>query len=278
MKRINIYDSIYRDARFHKLSAAVGKYAAIGMLVEAWDLAYTYRTKTPHKHVPLDKWPDELKPVIDVGLASISEYGIYVKGSDEELSFLDKMVKGASAGGKASAEQRRMKSLENISTLSKGFQVSYSYSNSLIHENKKHTRFARESDAQSLVVSETKEIQPTDDELWDEVEKAQPKKNIRDFIAMYVRGYQSRFPGQRPADLYDPKVLGQIKNLLKTFPIAKASDLVQAYFQIDDPWFQKKGYSFLTFRENLNKIDQALASGSPTNAATNWAKIFGGKK
>lgn len=104
--------------------------------------------------------------------------------------------------------------------------------------------------------------------------KADAAKKANRFAASYVKAYQTRFPGRRPEDLNDGKVRGQMLTWVKDYPLERACDLIQVYFQMDARWFETKGYDFLTFRNNLNKIGQALDSGmDPDGNAVNWSKV-----
>lgn len=80
------------------------------------------------------------------------------------------------------------------------------------------------------------------------------------FIAAYVRAWAAKFPG-RPEDLNDGKIIGQIRAWISSYPLERACELIQVYLQMDCKWFSTKGYDFMTFRNNLNKIGQALDSG-----------------
>jgi len=89
-----------------------------------------------------------------------------------------------------------------------------------------------------------------------------------------VKAYQTRFPNQRPEDLNDGKTRGQILLWIKDYPLDRACELIQAYMQIDIAWFATKGYDFQTFRNNLQKIAQALDSGQ-SPSGVDWNKVFG---
>lgn len=111
------------------------------------------------------------------------------------------------------------------------------------------------------------------------IEKAEEKRRAaakaNSFVGAYVKAYQSRFPGSRPEDLHDPKVRGQIMALAKDYPIERLCELIQVYFQLEAKWFGTKGYDFMTFRNNLQVIGQALDSGTdPSGAAVDWNRVF----
>lgn len=101
MARINIEDSVYRDLRFLNLVAKTGSpHCALGMLVAAWSLAQKHWLKTGC--IPVDHWPDDLNPLIDVGLASRRDESVYVNGSKEQFSWLTQR----SEAGKSRSENK----------------------------------------------------------------------------------------------------------------------------------------------------------------------------
>lgn len=130
-----------------------------------------------------------------------------------------------------------------------------SYSNSILEESKKTSPRGGEL-----------ESSPPRSELVDQKNKTQK------FIAAYIRAYQSRFKDGRPEDLSDGKVRGQIKLFAEQHPdIDRACQLIQVYFQMRTQWFETKGYDFLTFKNNLAVIGQALDSGiEATGNAGYW--------
>lgn len=134
----------------------------------------------------------------------------------------------------------------------------------------------------ALAVSESRSVAtvsnlPTKEEKA--IEKAEEKRRAaakaNSFVGAYVKAYQTRFPGSRPEDLHDPKVRGQIMALAKDYPIERLCELIQVYFQLEAKWFGTKGYDFMTFRNNLQVIGQALDSGTdPSGAAVDWNRVF----
>lgn len=104
--------------------------------------------------------------------------------------------------------------------------------------------------------------------------KVEAGKKAQAFAGAYVKAYQTRFPEGRPEDLRDGKVRGQILAWIADYDLERACQLIQVYFQMETKWFGAKGYDFLTFRNNLNKIGQALDSGhDPDGNQINWAKL-----
>lgn len=77
-------------------------------------------------------------------------------------------------------------------------------------------------------------------------------------ISEYVKAYQARYKARPPID---GKTQGLVKNILSTIPEDQACDLVQAFLQMNDPWFVKKAHDFSTFYANLTKVSVALQTG-----------------
>lgn len=116
---------------------------------------------------------------------------------------------------------------------------------------------------------------PVETKKTDPATKEAQNQKARQFVGAYVKAYQAKFPDGRPEDLNDGKIRGQILNWIKEYPLDRACDLIQTYFQMDSKWFGTKGYDFLTFRNNLNKVGQALDSGAdPDGNKINWEKVF----
>lgn len=99
-----------------------------------------------------------------------------------------------------------------------------------------------------------------------------PSKNegapsfTQEFIIIYDNALKARY-GVKAKLVITPKIAGQIKKLVADIGLIKACDLIQVYFQMDDPWFLKRGHDFGTFLNNLQKIALALDTGleNPTS-------------
>lgn len=131
MARINIEDKIYRDERFHRLSAFEGKYKALGLCVTAWDLAHRWYLKHPEHLIPLGEWDasEELGLLEKYGLAERRENGIYVKGSKDECDYLTKRSDAGRKGGLKSQENFLSKT-KQIEQNQPSFSSSFSSSDS----------------------------------------------------------------------------------------------------------------------------------------------------
>lgn len=82
-------------------------------------------------------------------------------------------------------------------------------------------------------------------------------------IAEYIKAYQGRYKA-RP--VIDGRTQGLVKKILSAVSEDQACDLVQAFLQMNDPWFVKKAHDFPTFYENLTKISMALQTGQDHGA------------
>jgi hypothetical protein len=92
-----------------------------------------------------------------------------------------------------------------------------------------------------------------------------PKKGSSNskLIGEYIKAYQGRYKA-RP--VIDGRTQGLVKKILTTVPEDQACDMVQAFVQMNDPWFIKKAHDFPTFYENLTKVSLALQTGEDHGA------------
>ncbi len=91
-----------------------------------------------------------------------------------------------------------------------------------------------------------------------------------ELIAAYVTAFEKKF-SCRP-DLTG-RTIGQIKNFMRSVPLARAVNLIEVFFQIDDKWFKTKGYDWQCFENNLAKVGIALDTGQ-ISGQTDWNQIF----
>jgi hypothetical protein len=150
--RINIEDKIYRDERFHRLSAFEGKYKALGLCVTAWDLAHRWYLKHPEHLIPLAEWDasEELRLLEKYGLAERHENGIYVKGSKDECDYLTKRSDAGRKGG--------LKSQENFSSKTKQIEQNQPSSSSSFSSSNSNSKNIN-TYAQSKLIAE---VYPSD--------------------------------------------------------------------------------------------------------------------
>lgn len=259
MARLNIEDSIWSDPRFMRLAVLLkSQDIAIGNLVRAWSLAQRYWFKK--ELIPEHAWTGSDFPneIFECGLAERTENGIYVRGSKENFEWYsakcEKLKANSSKGGIASAKARKDKfgtaqpSNRDRSIPEVASNVSNPSSSSSSSSSKKEIQ---NRSAKGEVLSE-------------------PSPTIQDFIGVYVKAFQTRYPEGRP-DL-GGKATGQIKSFLKDQNnFQRCCDLIQVFFQIEDTWFETKNYDFVTFTSNVTKIGNALDSGvSSSNGLQAW--------
>jgi hypothetical protein len=102
---------------------------------------------------------------------------------------------------------------------------------------------------------------------------AKPAPDCSFFIGKFVEAYRTRYGPLAKPDL-SPKVLGQIKNFLRSTDIQRACNMIQVYLQMDDRWFVTKAHDFSTFLANTQKITLALDTGSDMGSV-DWNYVFG---
>ena len=278
MARLNIEDCWWTDPRRSALAERLGGDAlADGAVVRAWRLAQEFwkhgRALVPKNMFDLLKFGSHL---IEVGLAEIREDGVYIRGSSAYLDWVAERREAAKRGGKKSAEKRSSKrqpkskqtqpNAKQNEANANQTQPSVSGSFSVSDSNTKTE--------ESIGVPAVADSHPAVSDK--NLAKAEQAQKANQFVGSYVKAYQTRFPDSRPEDLNDGKVRGQILAWVKDYPLDRACQLIQVYFQMEAKWFGTKGYDFLTFRNNLNKIGQALDSGTdPDGHSVDWAKVFG---
>lgn len=259
-----------------------GECRADGCTIRAWKLGQDF-WKHERGLVPLVLFEilEGSAEMLRVGLAEVRDSFVYVRGSSAYLDWVAEKREQARAAGKKSAEVRRNKTgsaqpkprtnseqtPNDDRTESNDAEpsVSFSGSGSQNEEPKGATGVA------ALTLIPAGDLGTSSKSLA----KAEQALKANLFVAAYVKAYQTRFPGGRPEDLNDGKVRGQMLGWLKDYPLERACELIQVYFQMDTKWFGAKGYDFLTFRNNLNTIGQALDSGQdPAGNTVDWKKVF----
>jgi hypothetical protein len=80
----------------------------------------------------------------------------------------------------------------------------------------------------------------------------------QDFIRCYCANFESYYSTN---PVIGRKEAGLAKNILKTISLDLAKELVQVYFQIDNPWFHKRNHDLATFSMNLSTVKIAHSTG-----------------
>ena len=100
------------------------------------------------------------------------------------------------------------------------------------------------------------------------------KTNV--LIGAYCEAFKSRY-GVSP--IITGKMQGRAKDLAKNMSVKRARDLIQAYVQMDDPWFKTKCHDLDTFFGNLSKVSVALANGTNNPHEKDfWREVFNERK
>lgn len=257
MARLNIEDSIYRDARFIKLIAKAGSLeTALGILVRAWSVAQDWYL-TPERMIPVSEWrKQELNDLLfDVGLATKVDEKIRVSGADEQFGWL---LQKSEAGKKnrGSKKKPRTKSLNNS-------------------ENGRQRTTSGDDGRRPLTL--TLPLSPTlpQTQKTKELSEGQtpaeppPQSSGQLFVGTYVKAYRKRYGEKARPDL-GGKTQGGIKRLLADYPIDRACEMIQVFLQMDDPWFVTKAHDFETFAQNLTKVGLALDTGKERGGVSRW--------
>lgn len=112
MARVNIEECWWTDPRRSKLARILGdEDKADGVAVRMWRLAQEYWGRSygliPK---PIFESLESSDALIKCGLAEVRECSVYVRGSNQHLSWLQEKREQAKEAGKKSAESRRKKS------------------------------------------------------------------------------------------------------------------------------------------------------------------------
>lgn len=232
MARINIEDSIFKDARFYRLVAKLGSIdAALGSMVRAWMLAQKWYT-SPSKKIPKPEWDKQDLPLalLDVCLAKLEDGMIYVCGSDEQFKWIEKRAAAGKKGGEAKARNHSEKPLAKPrkakqTLASYSSSSSFSFSNSIKH-----------SEAKASV-----ETTP-ENEIGNE-----HSRSIAAFVSTWKNRYDSKYP-------LTGKDIGIIKSLVKSLGEKRLGEIIAAYFKMPDAWITSKRHDLATLNANLSKI------------------------
>jgi hypothetical protein len=280
MARLTIEQQWWTDPRRRALIKLLkDEDLADARVLKAWRLAQDFwghgRSLIPKA---LFETLESCTEILAAGLAEIREEGVYVRGSSSYLDWLQEKREAGRVGGKKSGQVRRKKAEANAKQIeadrSKAKQIEPSSSSSSSSSSSKNKNEESIGDARAIAARESEASKGVSIGEKKAIEKREVAQKANHFVGAYIKAYQTRFPASRPEDLNDGKVRGQILNFAKEYPLGRACELVQVYFQMDTKWFGTKGYDFITFRNNLNKIGQALDSGvDPDGNTIDWSKV-----
>lgn len=101
-------------------------------------------------------------------------------------------------------------------------------------------------------------------------------REVAELIACYCEAFKTRY-GTNPH--VDGKTAGLVRRLLGDVSVDRAKMLIQAYLQMEDPWFLKKCHDFGTFMMNLSPVVVALANGTQDPQEKRfWSQVFRGSE
>lgn len=300
MARINIDDDVESRPEYRRLHKILGydDNQALGMLVRFWRLAQGYWGE--YRLVPLEEIENwELQAIIDSRWGIVKPEGVYAIGAEERFAWYRQKCDASKKGGRPKQPDKTEPPQNPTSDKPEETGTKPELTGAEPEDEKTEPRIdsvnplvpvlvpvpvpvlALSQIQNSIGAASPPELKnpPSRGGIGKTLRtqdpaKAEAAKKAQDFVAKYVKAYQTRYPDGRPEDLHDGKVRGQILNWIKDYPMDRACQLIQVYFQMDTKWFGTKGYDFLTFRNNLNKIGQALDSGKdPDGNEVDWQKM-----
>jgi hypothetical protein len=262
MARITFDDDVESKKEFWKLLPLVGgnRLVALGLLVVFFRLAqqaYGHRRVLTRDEL----LEAELECMIESGWAIPEGDGFMAKGAESRFGWYRQKVDAGKSRGLAERDEHGH-FLPNDPAAHQRL-TSGSQRNSIPH--------------QPLVLAPAPAKKNKEHSVGREVATRPPPSEpsgAGQFIATYVKAWQQRF-GEKTRPALHGRTQGQIKALLKSVPLERACELIQVYFQMDEPWFKTKGYDFGSFIENLDKVGLALDTGQSQPGGINWAKVFG---
>lgn len=139
MARINIEDSLFKDARFLDLMIKTGnRDMALGMVVRAFMVAQSHFLTTDNDRlIPIEDWKKQgcSDLLIEVGLAEIRGKNVYVSGSEKQFAWLIQR-QNAGKSPKTKKKKRPLTGLKRNLTEANGSErVETSISNSISISN-----------------------------------------------------------------------------------------------------------------------------------------------
>ena len=113
MARINIEDSLFKDPGFTDLAIKVqSRTLALGMIVEGFMLAQKWYLEIENDRlIPAREWAKfrYREELVEHGFAEVREGGVYVRGSEDQFSWLVQRQEAGRKGGLAKSHKNEMK-------------------------------------------------------------------------------------------------------------------------------------------------------------------------
>jgi len=133
--RINVEESIHKDARFFNLAVSLGsRERAMGALVYAWILAQTW-WKSNDRLIPLNEWKRNITDgdeIVRHGLATIIDEKVRVSGADTQFRWLEQRIE-AGRKNKGKSRKRSLNGAKRNRTVAEPLTLTPSLNTKEIH-------------------------------------------------------------------------------------------------------------------------------------------------
>lgn len=225
---------------------------ADGMAIGLWRLAQQY-IKGGRASIPvevMDQMPEAKSKLSKANLIKVEADGVYVCGSKEYLSWLEKRRVSGQKGG-SSKSPLKTRSLKQYRSKT---ESSNSSSNSISNSISNSERFKSEV---SLL--------PQKPENKTQTEKA--KLERREILEHWLESYKQA-KGEEYAEPRSAKTNSQIKSIHERLGVEKAKELLSAYLKINKGYYVERGHSLEVFQRDIPGV-----SSWAQNAAKNVADM-----
>lgn len=242
---VRIETKAFSDNRYKLLAKRLGttRWDARGRMEDIWEECTQRETYYLTEEVinSITECENFCKLICDkeISLGEVTEHGIYIKGTDGRIEWIAKLRKNSRKGGRKTKANWLAKNKAKRGPKTRPDDSPPSPSTVPVPSTVTVKEYS---------VGEVGRTTPSD------------KEKISLFVGAYVKAHEARFK-VRP-DLNDGKTRGEISNFAKgQSDIFRACSLIQVYFQMEDRWFETKGWDFGTFKANLQKIALCLDTG-----------------
>lgn len=249
MPRINIEEKFFHDPRIQILGNKLGNLdTAYGIMLRLFRLAQDYYREDvdiPDELIDMAFPKDHL---IECKLIEKTESGYYVKGSNSYFDWINQRVEAGRKGGVASARKRKQNQAAASIRLSKPNPKSNTKSKS---NTKPNTKPNTKSNTKENTSTKVDALSDKSDK--DTKKKIDPELNKKTqlIIALYARLFKSKYD-ESPE--IDPKIVGTVRYLIKKYSLNLINQYLEAYFKMDNTFFEKVGYDIFTFKRSINQI------------------------
>ena len=220
MARINIEDSLFKDARFIDLCIHYGdKAKALGVITWAFVIAQKfYLSEESGRLIPLNEWKRQQcdDKLIEIGLAEVRQNGVYVSGSENQFAWLIQKSEAGKKGG-------RPKSNINEKKKAAGYRAK-----------------AGESGSKPLTLSPSLPLSLSHSlsgEGCAEVLPRRPKVDSSATWKAFSEAYQQRY---RVEPTRNQTVNSQMANFVKRVPADEAPEIARFFVLHNKAWYVER--------------------------------------